>query len=59
MHRPAGERHPHAIEAAAQVIRQRGFARIVDKVAISGARNQAEHGENDPGCQRSPHFVST
>jgi len=59
MHRPAGQRHPHAIEAAAQVIRQRGFARIVDKVAISGARNQAEHGQHDPGCQRSPHLFST
>src|SRR6266404_9807145 len=46
------------MEAAAQVVRERGFARIVGEVAISAARNQAEHGETDPGCQSSPHPVS-
>ncbi len=59
MHRPAGERQPHAMEAAAQVIRERGFARIVDEVAIGAARNQAEQGKNDPRCQSSPHLVPT
>jgi len=58
MHRPGGERQPHAMEAAAQVIRERGFARIVGEIAISAAQEQADHGENDPGCHSSPHLVS-
>jgi hypothetical protein len=59
MNYPAGQRQPHPMDAAAQVIRERGFARIVDEVPISAAHNQADHGQNDPGCQRSPHLTST
>jgi hypothetical protein len=42
--RPEGERYAHSMDAAAKVIGERGFARIVGEVAISAAREQADHG---------------
>src|SRR6476660_7721869 len=59
MHRPARQRQAYPMDAAAQIIRDRGFARIVDEVAISDAPKQTANGYNDPGYQRSPHLFST
>ena len=44
MHRPDGERYAHSMDAAAQVVRERGFAQIVDEIPKGPARNQADHG---------------
>ena len=59
VNRPAGERETHAMEAATDVVCERGFARIVGKVAIDAACEQSYSGQNDRWRQRPPHVSFT
>jgi hypothetical protein len=47
MNRPTREREAHTMKAAAEVVCERGFGRVVDKVAIDAAGKQSYSNQND------------
>src|SRR5215468_972213 len=59
MNRPAGKRKASAVEAAADVVCKRRFARIIHQVAIGDAHEKSYSGYDDRRQQRPPHVSST
>src|SRR5215212_2188167 len=53
------KRHPHPVEAAAEIVRHRGFDRKVKEIAIGHPGKEAIHSKNQRWIYRAAHPSSS
>src|SRR3954447_13733051 len=58
MNAPAGQRHPHPVKAAAEIVRHRGFDRKVKEMAIGHPDKEAIHCKKQRRGYRAAHVSS-